>query len=483
MIIEKLELHEYFVDNIDTFSSKRNLIHSSRNTKGKTTYLRLLFYALGYPIPNMRGIKNEDIITKITFLEKNIKYTAIREKNCLTLLYDENTLEFTLPSQHLLFLSQIFQYNNFKVLNNLLGIIYVDQEKGWTLLNRGIVIGKNRFSIEELLAGLNNVDIDELIEKQKKLKLNKEKYSTMLNVQELKERVIEDNGEIFFDDTEKELNTKISYYRLKIKNETDALNEINDVLNKDKKFYDFIDSMNLSVKQEDVIIPVNRKTLLYSKENFDFLNARKNIIAINIERLKSEKKNYEIKLKEYLETNAQTNLFDSEADNNIIEKQLANLNIDQVALESLIEDNNLKLKNIKTEIKNNIEINNSYITKIFNYVYDFAVQLEVDDKIINKEDFIFTSDLKSLSGGVLQKIVFAFKVAFLKVVEEEMNTKLFMVLDSPKGRELDDHNMKLIEKLIENQLPDNQIFFASIYKLKNEKTIRIKKMAIEGRNN
>lgn len=82
----------------------------------------------------------------------------------------------------------------------------------------------------------------------------------------------------------------------------------------------------------------------------------------------------------------------------------------------------------------------------------------------------------------MQKIVFAFKVAFLKVVEEEMNTKLFMVLDSPKGRELDDHNMKLIEKLVESQLSDNQIFFASIYKLKNEKTIRIKKMAIEGRN-
>lgn len=360
--------------------------------------------------------------------------------------------------------------------------MYIDQEKGWTLLNRGIVIGKNRFSIEELLAGLNNVNIDELIERQNKLKLNKEKYTTMLDVQELKEKVIEDNGEIFFDDTEKELNNKISYYRLKIKNEIDALNEINDVLNKDKEFFEFIDSMNLSVKQEDVIIPVNRETLLYSKQNYDFLNARKKITTINIERLKKEKKNYEIKLKEYLEANAQTNLFNSEDDNNVIEKQLANLNIDQAALESLLEDNNAKLKNIKSEIKNNIEINNSYITKIFNYVYEFAVQLEVDDKIINKEDFIFTSDLKSLSGGVLQKIVFAFKVAFLKVVEEEMNTKLFMVLDSPKGRELDDHNMKLIEKLVESQLSDNQIFFASIYKLKNEKTIRIKKMAIEGRN-
>ena len=38
-------------------------------------------------------------------------------------------------------------------------------------------------------------------------------------------------------------------------------------------------------------------------------------------------------------------------------------------------------------------------------------------KEINKEDYIFTSDLKSMSGAVLQKMVFAFKVAFLKVIE------------------------------------------------------------------
>lgn len=104
-------------------------------------------------------------------------------------------------------------------------------------------------------------------------------------------------------------------------------------------------------------------------------------------------------------------------------------------------------------------------------------------KWIAKEDFIFTSDLKSLSGAVLQKMVFAFKVAFLKVIEESMDTKLFIVLDSPKGKELDDDNMKLIENLVSTELCDNQIFFASIYDLEHEKLIEIKNRAIEGRNN
>ena len=44
--------------------------------------------------------------------------------------------------------------------------MYVDQDKGWTLLNRGTVIGKIKFSIEELLAGLNGIDIDDLIRKE-----------------------------------------------------------------------------------------------------------------------------------------------------------------------------------------------------------------------------------------------------------------------------------------------------------------------------
>ena len=55
MIIEKLLLREGMIENLDTFSEKRNLIYSKTNTKGKSTFVRLLFYALGYPIPNMGG--------------------------------------------------------------------------------------------------------------------------------------------------------------------------------------------------------------------------------------------------------------------------------------------------------------------------------------------------------------------------------------------------------------------------------------------
>ncbi|MCR1923294.1 hypothetical protein [Flavonifractor plautii] len=483
MIIEKLILREGMVENLDTFSEKRNLIYSKSNTKGKSTYVRLLFYALGYPIPNMRGIKYEEIITEITFSEKGQTYTAIRENNLIILFFNNSRIEFTLPSQHLSFLSFIFKYENIKVLKNLLGFMYIDQDKGWTLLNRGTVIGKIKFSIEELLAGLNGIDIDELIEKKSSLELNKEKYLAMLNMQELSEQVYEQNGEIFISNIEKELNEKIAYCNIKLENENSALKEINSVLLKEKQFFDYIDSMNLSVKQGDIVIPVNRSTLLNSTANYEYLRAHRSIIVTNIEKLKRERSSYQAKLNEYYVKNSQISILSNEDKDTLINKQLANFNIDQKVVRQLLEETKKDLKYVTAEIKRTIKNQNTYISKIYKYVLEYATELHVDDKMAAKEDFIFTSDLKSLSGAVLQKMVFAFKVAFLKVIEESMNTKLFIVLDSPKGKELDDDNMKLIENLISTELCDNQIFFASIYDLEHEKLIEIKNRAIEGRNN
>lgn len=72
MIIKSLELKETaFDESSDNFSDKRNLIFSKRNSLGKSTFLRLLFYSLGYQIPNMKGALFRKIETKITFEEKN----------------------------------------------------------------------------------------------------------------------------------------------------------------------------------------------------------------------------------------------------------------------------------------------------------------------------------------------------------------------------------------------------------------------------
>ena len=480
MIIKQLILKEGMECSSDSFSEKRNLVFSETNTKGKTTYLRLLFYSLGYPIPNMKGIYFERIETTIVFSEKDREYTVERSGSFLQVSVESEKLYFTLPSEHDAFLSYIFQYENIKVLRNLLGFLYIDQDKGWSLLNRGTVVGRIKFNIEELLAGLNNTDISALLDKQKRLEYDKNKYNALLNIQELSEQVYEQHGEIFVSDVEKELSEKIAYINLKISNLNDSLKEINALLRKEKEFFKYIDSMKLFVKGPNGDIPVRRDTLVYAPESTEFLKARQSVLVTDIEKLKRQKASLESQLSDYSIKNSQISFIPQESKGDIIDKKLASFSsIDQDMVSDLLASVTEKLRQTKDDIKAAVKANNSYITKIYNYVLDYATRLEVEEKMVHKEDYIFTSDLKSMSGAVLQKMVFAFKVAFLKVIEEAMGTKLFMVIDSPKSKELDDKNTELIMKLIKEELTDNQVFIASIYEFECERKITINSRAIE----
>lgn len=482
MIIKQLILKEGMNCSNDVFAEGRNLIFSDTNTKGKTTYIRLLFYALGYPIPNMKGINFENIETTVIFIEKNREYTVERDGNFLQLSVEDEKIHYTLPSEHEAFLSHIFQYDNIKVIRNLLGFLYIDQDKGWSLLNRGTVIGRIKFNIEELLAGLNNTDISGLQEKKKRLEYDKNKYSALVNLQVLSEQVFEHHGEIFVSDIEKEYSEKIAYINLKIEHLNNSLREINSLLRKEKQFFDYIDSMRLYVKGPNGNIPVRRDTLVNAPESTGFLKARQSIFVTDIEKLKREKAILESKLSEYTLKTSQIYLIPQQDKGDVIDKKLASFAaIDQNMVSDLLTKASEDLKQTKSEIKTCVKKNNSYITQIYNYVLSYATRLGIEEKMVQKEDYIFTSDLKSMSDAVLQKMVFAFKVAFLKVIEEAMDTKLFMVIDSPKSKELDDKNTELIMNLIKEELNDNQVFIASIYDFECENKITIDSRAIEER--
>ena len=64
MFIKELKLQEGMFSSSDTFE-KTTLIYSQKNTKGKSTYLRLMFYSLGYQIPSMKGVDYSNINTEL----------------------------------------------------------------------------------------------------------------------------------------------------------------------------------------------------------------------------------------------------------------------------------------------------------------------------------------------------------------------------------------------------------------------------------
>lgn len=86
-------------------------------------------------------------------------FVVKRYGNRFELITDDQITQYILPAQHNNFLMSVLKTEKSKVVNNLLGAIYIDPDKGWTLLNREEVIGGIPFNIEELIEELTSVVI------------------------------------------------------------------------------------------------------------------------------------------------------------------------------------------------------------------------------------------------------------------------------------------------------------------------------------
>lgn len=485
MIIHKLCLEEGITKNTDNFSPNRNLVFSNGNAKGKSTYLRLLFSALGYQIPSMDKMDFHNIDSKLHIELKGKQFIVTRSGtvlNCELIQTPENIrTTYSLPSEHIAFLHYLFEYDKIPVLENLLGIIYLDQEKGWSLLNRGKVIGRIDFSIEELLAGLNEVDIGILVAETKKAQLDKNKYKVLLQLRELKDEIYESQGEVIISDKEKDLMQKIAYQNQKLATLRKEIREIDKAIENNASFFNYIEDLLLEVSDGSITIPVNRGTLLNANNCTEFLKARKGLLTVEFEALKRAEKELQFALEQEELHNSQTALFDIGTSDKILNKQLSTITIDPERVNKQLSESNAEYREANKRLKTAVRANNDYIRKIFDYVEQYGSTLGIGNHIKNDVDYIFTNKLSNLSGSILQRMVFAFKLAFLKVIEEDMGIKLPFVLDSPKGKELDDVNAKKMEALIKKELTNNQVIIASIYEFEHENKIILTQHAIEGR--
>lgn len=469
MLIKSLLLVEDGIESYREFPNGLIYLHSTRNSKGKTTFIRLLLYSLGYQIPSMRGMDFSEIRTVIIFVEKGKTFKAERIGNSYHVTVNENiTLDYSLPVEHIAFLQYVFQEDNIAVISNLLGFLYIDQDKGWSLLNRGSVIGRIKFNVEELIAGLNNIDISELLEKEKQLLEQKNKYETIKNMQSYVDVVFSKNGEFFSPEIDKELMNRISYKKIEIQRLKESIKELNSAIDSQERLLDYIDSMKLVVSENGVEIKVSKNSIKGAIPSTELLKARRSILSFEIDKISKEIKELEISLEEQKRKDASYDLLNSSSKHNMMYYELNSfLESNQANVSELIDDLKIELNKVRTQINNLIKNNNRYINDIYNKVYEYSKFLGVDDKIIQKENYIFTSDLRSLSGTILSKIIFAFKLAFLRVIEDKIETKFVFIIDSPGAKEMDKQNFELILKLMRKEIKDNQIFIATLFEIQD----------------
>ena len=470
MIIQSLTITEGKKTKTYQFSSQANLIHSDDNTVGKTTLLRLMLYALGYQIPNTKNMKFEKCITQVV-LTSNGKTFHIKRENEYLLVDDETSTEYyILPTELNQFHAVVFGTDNNDVLNNLLGTFYMDQEKGWTLLNRGKVIGSIGFSIEKFILGLSERDYQKLQSELQLLEREVKKYQQMRDIAQYQREIYEEKGDIVHDTYDEILQRDLSVYMFDVEALRKELKQITDTIADNTSIRKFIEKMSLWVKSpEGTKIPVNEDTIIGLDDNNDFLISRKHLLTSQIAKLEQKIENLRNMIYYQSQRPTTETLIES------FDKNLSQIAIDAKTVNSILDELIERQNEVRRQLTELAKNNNDILEQMYSDILSYGAELGLTQYMSSGIGFVFTRNLKELTGATLMKMVFAFKMSYIRAVDRVLNIKLPLILDSPSGKELDQYNIQKLMDIIDRDFSENQVIIASIYhyKLDNLTTIEM----------
>lgn len=481
MIFKSIRLKEGMFERTIEFSNTANLIHSTKNSRGKTTLLRFMLYGLGYNIPNTRKIKFNQCEVELDIeCEKSGKLKLIRnDTTSIQVVISQELRTYVLPEQQYELQELIFGTSIPEVLSNILGAYYVDQEKGWTLLNRGTVIGSIHFNIEELIRGLSGIDCSDLISKEAQLLRELGKYKQMFSVAQYREQIQSEAGSVVSDSYEEIIDSTLDQLLIEQRRIKAELNRIDNTLTDNKRFKRFVADMKLLVRTTDGnIIPVTENNIVGLNDAIElliakrkFIAAKYGVISAQIEKLQKERdKEYE-----------QLAFFKSASQIEVFDKNISRLSLNPIAIKREITRIETELKSVRREMTRITKSDNNMATDISMNIIKYATELGIGDKDTIPVTYLFTSNLKELSGAILHKTAFAFRLAYIIAIEKTLKIKLPIILDSPSGKEVDQANIKLMMDILKRDFADHQIIIASIfnYDFSNLNLIEIKNNLIE----
>ena len=456
MNFKSLEIVNGYETKIFEFGNKTE-IYSNLNSVGKSTLLRLLFYSMGYPVPSTKKIKFSKLQTKLVIKTDQLIILK-RSKNDILLEIEGVSEALELPRDLYYILGKIFKTSNKNVLESLLGCIYLDQDKGWTLLNRGTVIGGIKFRIETLIEGISEKNISHL-------KVEANRIATELNkLSELQKIILFQSENFDLIDKSDFRTNKISDLENRLLITRNNRNELlkkqsilKNILTKNEDYLKYIESLGLSVRCPDGgIVELTRDNISGFEDTQTMIELRVFHLGQEIEKLQKK----EVELEQ--ELNSSQYLVKVENPIELFEQRLQLITAPKEVIASEIK----RLKEDKKEIEDRIRflLRDDINQHIFDSILKFAKKLNVEDYLNSDKNFVFTSDLKSLSGTVLHKIVFCYKMAYIIELQNYLGLTLPIVLDSPSGREVDQKNIEDMFNILNDEFRDNQIIIASIFK-------------------
>lgn len=435
----------------------KNLIYSKKNARGKTSLLRLLLYSLGYDVPATKGLKKfNNITTTVTIENGSNNYRITRRFYHVVLEQNNESEDYFLPQDTAKLQGKIFSIEDRQLIDNLLGAFYIDQDKGWTLLNRGKVVGNIRFNVEDFISGISGVSTYDIKEKIKLADRKIAKYQAMRSLADFQDLA---NGEVEIPESEKSTNRLVNERNLaqqELREAEAELAELRAIQKENDELPKLIEKYSIQVNVDGKTYPITRDNICNYVENEEYLCS-----AIRQKRSKIAQIKKTID-KTDQEVNKRRTLFDTKSTLEEIEEKLLNIQVSRDAIENALnEARSLKRRN-NEELRNLITNNNS-VDFLDSVIRKYAKELGVSYYIDDGRNFLVTSELKKYSGKVLFQITYIFKLAYIALVSERCGVVLPIIIDSPRSGEILKDASDAMLGIIRRDFSEHQLIVASVF--------------------
>ena len=454
MKIISLRLQDGFYWGYYEFSDL-TVIYSKANSVGKTTLLRSILYALGYSIPGTKGLHFETILFDIRIQLEDGQIIELRRRNAyLHLLAGDLEEDYSLPSDENKLHERIFCLvnGNHLLTENLLGAFYFDQENGWTMFNRGNVIGGNDFSIEDLFCGLAKNPCVREREHLKIVEREIRKCNQMISIADYKQQSFDEKEIVARGSPNDERRAEIERLRSKRISLANELARIKKSSVSYNDFRKFIVSIGLTIKTnvgEEILVTPER--IVGFVEHGDLLKARLNEARFQVAEIDNQIARIEESFR------GEDLLLEVETAMERFDKQIARISIDkkmvQSRLNALRKERNYLHQKIQSVLSTGDTLIERFRELLNGYLEEMGIGTDID---------IFARSRKELTGAALHMVVFAFKVAYVKLIYEKTSCRLPLLIDSPNGREILKSNVQKTYDILVRDFAEHQIIMATI---------------------
>ena len=461
MIINNIVIRMGLFEKAFTFSEKGNLIFSTGNSVGKTTLVRIILYSLGYNVPGTKRfpIEKYEYEVHVTTDEGKLLKLIRQSSEIMVCRIGETVNTYYLPEQIHQVHTLLYNTGDINILNNILGAFYLDQEKGWTLLNRGRVIGSIHFNLEDFIQGLSGRDCSDLKKQKEWIELEIAKYEQISNVTKYKETLETVEGSLLRENLDDELDAQIKIKEIELSNVRRVLSRIDRVLSNNKQFKKFVEGMNLMVETpQGTPIRVTADNVLGLNDSIEYLIAKRKFQSMEYVKLSKMVDQLRSKKKQDM-----SSLFSVQSISDAFDEMVKKFPYGYLKIEEIKENLKKQLTDIKKQISDKTRSNNSVANSLYANVIKYARELGVDEDGSMNLNYLFTTNMKILSGALLHKTVFSFRLAYILEIKKLLGVKLPIILDSPSGKEIDSTNVRLMINILKRDFSGHQIIIASIY--------------------